>query len=365
VTDESKAENLGAQLGEMVARELASRTVLFHQAIAERIGLNVTDHRCLDIALRASQEGPLTAGRLAELTGLTTGAITGVLDRLEKADFVRREKDPNDRRQVLVRLTGNRATEMAELYEPLGKAFSAICARYTKEELERVLGIFRDMSEVLRTQTDRVRGAPSETTEASAPVTNVKEGRLEFTHGSSHVVLRPSDGPLLYQAKFAAPGPKITAKNGHVVVEYTRSLFRMFSWKKESAEILLHRGVPWDIVVRGGLMRMTGDLDGLVLAGLEISGGAADLTLALPEPKGTVSLSIRGGVHNVTLNRPGQSPARLHITHGASDLTIDAMHLGAVGGDTRWESPEFADATDRYDIRITGGARSFSLGLSR
>src|SRR5690349_3034857 len=80
-------------------RQLATATVLFHQAIADRLGMHVTDHRCLDILLRS---GSITAGELAQRTGLTTGAITGVIDRLEKAGFVQRAKDPADRRRVVI-----------------------------------------------------------------------------------------------------------------------------------------------------------------------------------------------------------------------------------------------------------------------
>ena len=71
---------------------------MFHQAVAECVGLNVTDHKCLDVLVRS---GPMTAGQLAQLTGLTTGAVTGVLDRLERAGFVRRQSDPSDRRRVI------------------------------------------------------------------------------------------------------------------------------------------------------------------------------------------------------------------------------------------------------------------------
>src|SRR5215831_20090383 len=71
-------------------RELSAATIMFHQAIADRLGMNVTDHKCADILLRT---GPITAGELAQRTGLTTGAITGVIDRLEQAGFVRRAKE--------------------------------------------------------------------------------------------------------------------------------------------------------------------------------------------------------------------------------------------------------------------------------
>lgn len=73
------------------SKRLSTRTVFFHQAVAHHLGLHVTDHKCLDLVL---EEGRVTAGRLAEWTGLTTGAITSVINRLEKAGFVRRVKDP-------------------------------------------------------------------------------------------------------------------------------------------------------------------------------------------------------------------------------------------------------------------------------
>src|SRR5579862_3079248 len=80
-------------------RQLSAATILFHQAVADRLGMNITDHKCADILART---GPITAGELARRTGLTTGAITGVIDRLEKAGFVRRVRDENDRRRVIV-----------------------------------------------------------------------------------------------------------------------------------------------------------------------------------------------------------------------------------------------------------------------
>ncbi|WP_392435861.1 MarR family transcriptional regulator [Chlorogloeopsis fritschii PCC 9212] len=89
-SEQSKHTELADALN-WAGRELSAATVLFHTAIAERLGLNTTDHKCADIL---AQTGAITAGELAERTGLTTGAITGVVDRLEKAGFVRRERDP-------------------------------------------------------------------------------------------------------------------------------------------------------------------------------------------------------------------------------------------------------------------------------
>ena len=83
-----------------LGRESSTLTVMFHARIAEQMGLSGTDHKCLDLAMRADE--PITAGRLAELSGLSTGAVTGVIDRLERRGFVRRVRDPYDRRKVLI-----------------------------------------------------------------------------------------------------------------------------------------------------------------------------------------------------------------------------------------------------------------------
>ncbi|WP_433267846.1 MarR family winged helix-turn-helix transcriptional regulator [Actinosynnema sp. CS-041913] len=85
------------------AREASTLTILFHSRVAEQMGLSPTDEKCLDLVVRA--EDPITAGRIAELSGLSTGAVTGVIDRLEKAGYVRRVRDPHDRRKVLVEVT--------------------------------------------------------------------------------------------------------------------------------------------------------------------------------------------------------------------------------------------------------------------
>src|SRR5260370_19239740 len=81
-------------------RDVSGQGVLYSQAVAERLGMNSTDLECLDHISR----GPLTAGRLAELTGLTTGAITGVIDRLERAGLARRQRHPCDPPQTLCRM---------------------------------------------------------------------------------------------------------------------------------------------------------------------------------------------------------------------------------------------------------------------
>jgi DNA-binding MarR family transcriptional regulator len=100
-------------------RDAAGRTVLIHQAVAHRFGLNPTDLKCLDLA---RHEERLTAGRLAEATGMSTSAITAVLDRMERAGFIERRRDAHDRRKVFVVSTGRREAETARAFAPLQDA---------------------------------------------------------------------------------------------------------------------------------------------------------------------------------------------------------------------------------------------------
>ena len=112
-------------------RALSARTIFLHQAIADRLGLNITDHKCLDILVR---QGAMTAGRLAQESGLTTGAITGVVDRLEKRGFARRAADDRDRRKTLVVPQTDAMGEVADLFAELARRMEATMASYTPEQ---------------------------------------------------------------------------------------------------------------------------------------------------------------------------------------------------------------------------------------
>jgi DNA-binding MarR family transcriptional regulator len=137
-TDEKRREDLIAALNTAM-RDTSGQSVMYSQAVAQRLGINSTDLECLDhIVLR----GPLTAGALAEATGLTTGAITGVIDRLERAGFARRERDPEDRRKVTVSTEPVVFQRIAPLFEPMQRAAMAAVAPYSEDELALLLDFF-------------------------------------------------------------------------------------------------------------------------------------------------------------------------------------------------------------------------------
>jgi len=122
-------------------RSSQNATQRFDQAVADALGLNRTDMRCLDLIER---EGPVPAGRLADVTGLTTGAITTVLDRLERADYARRVSDPSDRRRVLVKLTPRAHDIATRFYAAHAAAGEQAYRRYTRPQLELLLQFTRE-----------------------------------------------------------------------------------------------------------------------------------------------------------------------------------------------------------------------------
>ncbi len=136
----SSAENHRQQLIENLItqiRYVSANAVMVSQAVAEKAGLHPTDHECLDFLIL---NGPLTAGQLSQLSGLTTGAVTAMIDRLESAGYVRRERDENDRRRVIV--TPDRKKIEGEIMPymlPFSAATEAVCAQFSDAELEIVL----------------------------------------------------------------------------------------------------------------------------------------------------------------------------------------------------------------------------------
>lgn len=119
---------------ERETRSVSAQNLLFSQAIAERLGINNTDLECLDL-VRSRPDETVTAGDLVTATGLTSGAITGVIDRLERAGLVRRERDPADRRKVVVRATQSAEKAISPLFAPLHCSMNELWASYSDEQL--------------------------------------------------------------------------------------------------------------------------------------------------------------------------------------------------------------------------------------
>ena len=136
-------------------RRTGSLYQLMGQAAADRIGINATDLNCLNIL---SFSGHMTAGELARATGLTTASITGVIDRLEEAGYVTRERDPHDRRRVVVTLSLDQAMRnVASVFLPIMRDWRELATRYSDDELRVIVDFYARMEQVFRNHLIRLR----------------------------------------------------------------------------------------------------------------------------------------------------------------------------------------------------------------
>ncbi|HEX5618718.1 MAG TPA: MarR family transcriptional regulator [Solirubrobacteraceae bacterium] len=142
------------EAGGQVFRAYQTSNDNFDQAIADHLGMNRTDMRCVDLI---DQAGGMTAGELAKAAGLTSGAVTAVIDRLEKAGMAARVPDPADRRRVRIEVT----PKLWELTGPLMMPFldesQAILDDYSTEELERFTEFIQRVIDVQSRHTERIR----------------------------------------------------------------------------------------------------------------------------------------------------------------------------------------------------------------
>jgi DNA-binding MarR family transcriptional regulator len=144
---------------ETAMRKSSAQGTLFAQAVAEHAGISSSDMDCMDFL---NMEGRMTAGRLAELTGLTTGAITGVVDRMEKAGFVRRERDDSDRRKVFIAPVPERLAEIGRFYVLMQRAMEKLSDGYTDAELKLLLRYATEAYHSILEATNQLRAMMKE-----------------------------------------------------------------------------------------------------------------------------------------------------------------------------------------------------------
>jgi DNA-binding MarR family transcriptional regulator len=345
-------------------QKLVTEVVLFNQAVADRLGMNPTDLQCLNIL---SEAGPVAAGRLAEETGLTTGAVTGVIDRLERAGYAWRERDPNDKRRVIVHPLPDRARgEIGPLYTSIGRSFAEMCSRYDEGELALILDFVTRSHSLNREETARLRGRTRseerEGGEFAAPLESVTSGRLVFERGASNIFvgINPSMRDLL-RARLEGSASQVRVQDGIVTVRQRRRRLPSLGRDEGADEILLNGSIPWEVEVRGGASNLVADFGGLKLDSLEIKGGASQVALTLPPPSGTIPLRVLGGAEGQTILRPKGVAARVRVSRGMSGLVFDKQSHSPVGGETSLQSPDYDGAADRYDIEVSGGVRGLTI----
>jgi DNA-binding MarR family transcriptional regulator len=362
----------------------AIRSTAYDEALAEHLGLNATDLRCLELAITTPG---LTPSRLAELSGLTTGAVTGVLDRLERAGYIERRPDPVDRRSVGVHVTAGRAAALDEAVGPLAAAVDVLLDAAGPAGRAAVGAFLGGATAAVQAETERLRaesrgGFVGET--YRAPAADVDRGRLVFVTGAPRMALNvaplgpqaaariimetsasrlafsgaAADGDLV-EAAFDGPRPDVRVAGGVVTIRYRRKALSAFSSRR--ARIGLARGIPWSIEIQGGLTDLTGSLTGIVLSRVDVEDGANHVDLDLPVPVGSVGFRIGGLASDVRLRRPRSTAVGLLVDGGVSHLRLDEGRSTQVAGRRRFTTAGYEGSADRYEIEITGGASSIRV----
>jgi DNA-binding MarR family transcriptional regulator len=146
----------------MAMREVTSLSVLYHQMMAQRLGVNSTDLQCLE---RVAANRDVTAGELAKVTGLTTGSITTVIDRLEQAGFVSRHRDDADRRKVFVGATPTMKRQAEPLSTPMHEAIGEVLGRCGDDQLKFLSQILQELCDAVKkaiVQLNAMSDSPAE-----------------------------------------------------------------------------------------------------------------------------------------------------------------------------------------------------------
>lgn len=341
-------------------RQFTGLSASVFRAAASRMEMTVTDMQVLDIL---ESVGATTAGQLADLTGLTTGAITGMLNRLEEAGLVHRERDPNDGRRVIVHLTRDKSAKgIGSTFTFLETAWNEIASHYNDEQIAFLLEFLRSSNAVTRNEIVRLREAPSGNEGIySAPLGELSRAQLVFPSGTFRLALHAGDiKGALYQARFEGPVPDVKVKDGTVTIRYPRRLW-MPSKLQSMSEVTLSVAIPWQIVIQGGASEITADLTGLNLAALEVKGGVSMVRLNLPIPAGIVPIRISGGASDVVVRRPAGVAARAHLKGWASAFIFDEQSFSNVGNDVRLQSQGYKADAPRYDIEVASSASMVTI----
>jgi DNA-binding MarR family transcriptional regulator len=146
-------------------RDNASRTLMLHQAVADRLGLNFTDIKALDLT---RNEPELTPGRLAELTGLRTSSVTALLDRLERRGMIARRRDATDRRKVIVEATGAHITSNQPIFAAIEDDVRRLLDDYDDDQLAAFLTLYARLNDMARDHADAISKPPEESGRATA-----------------------------------------------------------------------------------------------------------------------------------------------------------------------------------------------------
>ena len=356
----------------------ALRSATYEEALAERLGMNVTDLRCLELVIA---EPGLTPGLMAERSGLTTGAVTGVLDRLERAGYLKRTSDPNDRRRAVIQPTPA-TDEVSATVKRLDQTLDGLLTGFSADQRSAIRSFLDATAAAVSAETETLRASVRGGfvgKKYTAPLVDAARGRLLYSSGaprlslniaplgpraSARVIMETAASRLhfsgtapedqLIAAAFDGPLPDVRTTAGTVALRYQRKALSAIT--SRDARVSLSTAVPWAIELEGGLTDLDGSLENVRLERLEINGGANHIDLHLPRPSGTAVIRVRGVVSSARFARPRGVPVALRVDGGVSHLTFDGKRYSNLSGNRKVSAKTFGTTDDRYEIEVLDGA---------
>jgi DNA-binding MarR family transcriptional regulator len=331
-------------------------------AAAEHLGLPLADY---DAVRFLAEEGPVPAGRIAEAMSITSGAVTGLVDRLERAGWVERARRELDRRQVVVELSAARREAIDGMRAMRDELLTEALAELGDAGLQQIATALDGAADQLRAgmaELSRGRdddGAGGDVLDR-APIGGAEHGRLRLASGAARIELRGGRIKDLYHATFEGKQPQVTVDpSGEVSIQY--KAFSWFGARDIGAKLTLTSAVPWSLEIRRGVLHLDADLRDLQIHAIDITGGASESELSLPRPRGTSTLRVTGGASRLVILRPRGTAAQITVRGGASSLAFDSQRLGAVGGATRLSTPDWETSADRWSFEVAGGASDLTV----
>jgi DNA-binding MarR family transcriptional regulator len=335
----------------------------YRTAVAERLRVGPSDVDALILLIQ--DETPWTAGKIAEALRLTSGAVTGLVDRLEKAGWVQRTRHGVDRRQVWIERAPARREELDAALAVQSAVLTEAAQQLDDASVDRAVELIERAAQGLAEQAATpVEEPPAAdagpgTALTSAPIDGATRGTLRVASGVAHLELRAARIKDLFRATFQGRTPIVQVDRGNIHLK-TRG-FGLFGWGGGAGEIVLTTAVPWTIDIRGGMSEVNAALAELDLERIDVHGGASQVAFQLPPPRGTVPIRIVGGASKISFKRAAKADVQVVITGGASQLRVDRRNVGAGSGMVRLATDGYDGATDRYSIEITGGASQIAV----
>lgn len=275
---------------------------------------------------------------------------------------MRRERDPNDGRRVIVRLEKGK-DEMHKVHsilDSLEKTWDEVVSRYDEEQLAFLLEFLQHSNASSRKELVRLQEVPPDEGKIfSAPLEDLSRGQLVVS-SCARLTLRTSEGMVdLYQARFEGSVPNVASKDGVVTIRYPRRLLLGLSGEQRQAVVTLSRAIPWQIVIQSGGSDVTAELGGLDLASFEIKGGGSRIHLELPVPSGVVPIRISGGGSEIIVRRPAGVAVRARFEGwGSAFVFDDQTHIG----NNVWlQSSGFEPTAPSYNIEVASSGSMVTI----